>query len=231
MPPLQAAQTATISIHAPAQGATFCQLRFEIFGNDFNSRSRTGSDDCSAGFGVQQKRISIHAPAQGATVVRYRCGQIANISIHAPAQGATQLLLTLTGIRILFQFTLPHRERHCISLRRNVPVYFNSRSRTGSDIVYRFGGMFLYISIHAPAQGATLYIASEECSCIFQFTLPHRERPFTADALKAQVGFQFTLPHRERPLDAVKWKRREVFQFTLPHRERPMVVSTSNLRQ
>ena len=56
----------TISIHAPARGATF-----------FNAPTFATCD------------ISIHAPARGATLFYPRCKITANISIHAPARGAT----------------------------------------------------------------------------------------------------------------------------------------------
>ena len=56
----------SISIHAPAKGAT----------------PAGGETD----FGVG---ISIHAPAKGATDIAYAVGQSIVISIHAPAKGAT----------------------------------------------------------------------------------------------------------------------------------------------
>ena len=77
----------SISIHAPAQGATdlFCRIVKKL--SDFNSRSRTGSDKVCKGWHT-----------------------IFSISIHAPAQGATLRALIHRAL-IQFQFTLPHRER------------------------------------------------------------------------------------------------------------------------
>ena len=54
-----------------------------------------------------------------------------------------------------FQSTLPRRERHLLGLHIHRFLYFNPRSREGSDVdtgnsLYRLG-----ISIHAPAKGAT----------------------------------------------------------------------------
>ena len=57
----------SISIHAPAQGATLC-IRHTASHRPF---------------------ISIHAPAQGATLRIHLLRSGENISIHAPAQGAT----------------------------------------------------------------------------------------------------------------------------------------------
>ena len=146
----------SISIHAPAKGAT-----------------RTTTPPCLL-------IISIHAPAKGATststtvycsfsfqstlprrerrVERWRylllaayfnprsregsdvdqliyVDQILSISIHAPAKGATACIWRLTGGRL----------------------YFNPRSREGSDALRRYQrGLHNPISIHAPAKGATV---------------------------------------------------------------------------
>ena len=56
----------TISIHAPARGATSIFL-----------------------YNFAQCHISIHAPARGATQALEASGQCLEISIHAPARGAT----------------------------------------------------------------------------------------------------------------------------------------------
>ena len=58
--PLEATVVLMVSIHAPARGATPCQVRT----NRFNPRSREGSDEiCCNRIHV----VSIHAPARGAT--------------------------------------------------------------------------------------------------------------------------------------------------------------------
>ena len=143
-----------ISIHAPAQGAT------QIIGgiiqspDDFNPRSRTGSDSIQK-VAAHLHYISIHAPAQGATQIPGTSLIPFGISIHAPAQGAT--FHTSQGIM--------------------EKIYFNPRSRTGSD--YPGGGVGIvdvHISIHAPAQGATALSKYRGRTCSFQSTLPHRER-------------------------------------------------------
>ena len=100
-----------ISIHAPAQGATqAARTRCKAIYN-FNSRSRTGSDERDNVDKLAARLISIHAPAQGATHFTSCSWVFSDISIHAPAQGAT------------------------VSIPRQFVDYvdFNSRSRTGSD--------------------------------------------------------------------------------------------------
>ena len=121
---------------------------------DFNSRSRTGSD---SQFGWQQ-------------------------------------FMTL-----VFQFTLPHRERRGAVVPASSAKHFNSRSRTGSD---------LWMDLKRAGYD------------LFQFTLPHRERPAASCRRQSRRRFQFTLPHRERPLYTTFPYSLPSFQFTLPHRER-----------
>ena len=102
-------QSSTISIHAPARGATvnfYGVLQYSIFqstlprgerpfalayvftASNFNPRSREGSDDI-----IHNKR---------ATHI---------ISIHAPARGATPTYNAIADV-IIFQSTLPRGERH-----------------------------------------------------------------------------------------------------------------------
>ena len=70
----------TISIHAPARGATLqCSALFHP------ARGATVRRFRFRRFFV----ISIHAPARGATYWRLNVRPNANISIHAPARGAT----------------------------------------------------------------------------------------------------------------------------------------------
>ena len=81
-----------ISIHAPARGATPGQMNLPEDYQDFNPRSREGSDVLTMQQFPVIFSISIHAPARGAT-----CGfdillQLDLISIHAPARGATSIL-------------------------------------------------------------------------------------------------------------------------------------------
>ena len=100
---------AKISIHAPAKGATKCNICKRAGAKDFNPRSREGSDlSCSCK--CFSMSISIHAPAKGATLFfrAFFCAYI--ISIHAPAKGATYVSQIQEYIQ-KFQSTLPRRER------------------------------------------------------------------------------------------------------------------------
>ena len=145
-----------ISIHAPAQGATFLfrrtQKREPEFQStpprrgrrkprrgcsrttNFNPRPRAGGDGNLVSIIRDNKGISIHAPAQGATSGESREDNRPAISIHAPAQGATvdeSDLATLLDISI-----------HAPAQGATSSVLDKASSTN--------------ISIHAPAQGATV---------------------------------------------------------------------------
>ena len=100
-----------ISIHAPARGATPRGISPHVPPSDFNPRSRKGSDDLPAG---------------------KQCSQA--ISIHAPARGATQDKAAF-WIQFPFQSTLPQGERHLTRIHTQHTLYFNPRSRKGSDVL------------------------------------------------------------------------------------------------
>ena len=144
----------------------------------FNPRSREGSD------GLQTVAFAVRR----------------RISIHAPAKGATRELRDADEWEVLFQSTLPRRER----LERKL-------HNKQTDI----------ISIHAPAKGATSRPTSISSTAAFQSTLPRRERPPTQATPTARHDtFQSTLPRRERPTIKRSAKLNQSFQSTLPRRER-----------
>ena len=152
---LLALRAQSISIHAPAKGATkVCGDNGNnslLFQSTLPRRERRGPADDQP----ENRNISIHAPAKGATLSRLFQQISSTISIHAPAKGATTLrrseapgtlhfnprsregsddyhLKVWTG-RPRFQSTLPRRERHRLSEGTEGKMYFNPRSREGSD--------------------------------------------------------------------------------------------------
>ena len=100
----------TISIHAPAKGATLRPLFSCPLPAYFNPRSREGSD-YSQDNNPLHPQISIHAPAKGATGDDAHVTLDIDISIHAPAKGATG----------------------AAGDKRTRQHHFNPRSREGSD--------------------------------------------------------------------------------------------------
>ena len=104
----------TISIHAPAKGAT-----------EFGRRLKAVI------------RISIHAPAKGATPSGDCRYTIRSISIHAPAKGATRL--AAKKALASSNFNPRSREGSDASLSPTLPSCFpdfNPRSREGSDLCF-----------------------------------------------------------------------------------------------
>ena len=122
--------------------------------------------------------ISIHAPAKGATfgtrdkkrknllfqsTLPRRERPLENheeriaklISIHAPAKGAT--ILSMPHHLISLNFNPRSREGSDTETERVKRQYsnFNPRSREGSDFEYYSIKTNSFISIHAPAKGAT----------------------------------------------------------------------------
>ena len=167
--------TYSISIHAPAKGATTAFGRLHrgfTISIHAPAKGATGAKPCL----YKGDKISIHAPAKGATragVVKSRLREFQStlpqrerlvylprghfpsfISIHAPAKGATVFGI-LRRNRSLFQSTLPQRERRKVRDAKSKNSDFNPRSRKGSDETEVENPDYNEISIHAPAKGAT----------------------------------------------------------------------------
>ena len=193
----------TVSIHAPARGATSSSSALPPRRTCFNSRAREGRDRYLFGAGVavatfQFTRprgarpfphvlkllvitVSIHAPARGATHKRQRCPASHDVSIHAPARGATVFTSSSSRSRLCFnsraregrdrdkvrlhrvrqfQFTRPRGARlsTCPSPAKDCGG-FNSRAREGRDVAAGAPPVVVsWVSIHAPARGATLIL-------------------------------------------------------------------------
>ena len=145
---------------------------------DFNPRSREGSDGVTAQLKNQDEIISIHAPAKGATNTDTYIKIFGVISIHAPAKGATryrhQPNKRLGDFNPRSREGSDSRNRCCDKSMANFnprsregsdkPAtagllhrkHFNPRSREGSDdAVNGHFDSIVFISIHAPAKGAT----------------------------------------------------------------------------
>ncbi len=146
-------QAHSVSIHAPARGATAQGLlcmpnnRFQstppregrlekrdlvALTDGFNPRPRARGD-------LREEEpptapvVSIHAPARGATGQGDRATTRPPVSIHAPARGAT-LLPIIDWFKCKFQSTPPREGRR---RRQRPPLPLDN------------------VSIHAPARGAT----------------------------------------------------------------------------
>ena len=105
----------------------------------------------------------------------------------------------------LFQFTLPCGERQSFFLNSVKGVYFNSRSRAGSDIpLFSCYIALKSISIHAPVRGATL---DSKHNLFLSRNFNSRSRAgsdlFLLKYIRLYPWFQFTLPCGERQVHPV----------------------------
>ena len=123
------------------------------------------------------------------------------ISIHAPARGATWLWALDNADQDDFN---PRSREGSDKIGKIVFLSksdFNPRSREGSDFYDAEDVDYVYISIHAPARGATISVSDRPAFLRFQSTLPRGERPITLLSAVYSMLFQSTLPRGERPTD------------------------------
>ena len=190
----------TISIHAPAKGATRRDGGRTAEVHYFNPRSREGSD-------VQHIvplpliDISIHAPAKGATLCAVVFLLVDGISIHAPAKGATLIAGDEDEDPAKFQSTLPRRERpDCKGIQTPfIPTISIHAPAKGATSATARREDQPGISIHAPAKGATLP-GRHARHRAHDFNPRSREGSDREIRRKqiARCEFQSTLPRRER---------------------------------
>ena len=148
---------ASISIHAPAKGATIQPFwtaeRSPVFQSTLPRRERR---DIPTPKVTPRHEISIHAPAKGATPLASEVKQQLSISIHAPAKGATKQHRSTQPPNSYFNPRSREGSDTTSTSRTMQPSNFNPRSREGSDMdAAELERMHRDISIHAPAKGAT----------------------------------------------------------------------------
>ena len=121
--------------------------------------------------------ISIHAPPHGERREnRLRLKPNGYISIHAPRMGSDVSC-------------------ECISARQ---AYFNPRSRMGSDEICPVTSAKEFISIHAPAWGATRRSRRAYPCDLISIHAPAWGATISARSTSMSKVFQSTLPHGER---------------------------------
>ena len=172
----------SISIHAPAKGATFCGNWYLTSGKNFNPRSREGSDEGSNAAGKTPDRFQSTLPRrerQRATITKHR---IRRISIHAPAKGATRAGGdTSGGDAISIHAPAKGATKHLYGSEISIDN-FNPRSREGSD-----GGIMTNPTVFG----------------LFQSTLPRRERHMY---LKNFLEHQDFNPRSREGSDNFSWR-------------------------
>ena len=147
---------ASVSIHAPARGATIHQRDTTTGVKCFNPRAREGRDSALMLILLFFVKVSIHAPARGATRIMELRLQIASVSIHAPARGATYQGKIVIDGQTLFQSTRPRGARQYLR-ERGIDCYMfqSTRPRGARHTDTLLPWLVTLVSIHAPARGAT----------------------------------------------------------------------------
>ena len=157
----------TLFQFSPPRGGRRCRYRCSRRRRYFNSRPRVGG-------------VLLHK----ALVVDV------HISILAPAWGASGGCCHGVGEAILFQFSPPRGGRLSWKQRPDARQNFNSRPRVGGvtprDAEEDTGH---YISILAPAWGASCNRADCYCSSLFQFSPPRGGRRVLCKKLDSVMNF------------------------------------------
>ena len=128
----------TVSIHAPARGATSDNV-VRFGGIDVSIHAPARGATHFLGMIAYFILVSIHAPARGATKALLMRYIVITVSIHAPARGATFIDVSQCA-HLMFQSTHPHGVRPGHARQFIHHRCFNPRTRTGCDVngsVYR----------------------------------------------------------------------------------------------
>jgi len=145
----------TVSIHAPAQGATWPCLQGSLRGGRFNPRPRAGGDTSRAVPPACWGEFQSTPPRRGRRVLiadmtplstfqstpprrgrHKRSGSLicyVQVSIHAPAQGATRIHLHRGGHGRVSIHAPAQGATHCVPERWVLRHCFNPRPRAGGD--------------------------------------------------------------------------------------------------
>ena len=188
------------SIRAPTWDTTGSDRHLHPSSLRFNPRVPHGTRRGTYSSGRIPAAVSIHAPAEGATAQGLR--QHPGIESFNPrARGGRDA----SDFRMLsssteFQSTRPRRAR---PTRRTVPPSYPRVSihapAEGATLQALIGRRAAAVSIHAPAEGATRTPWRHTARTPwFQSTRPRRARPLLRNHLWAVDRFQSTRPRRAR---------------------------------
>ena len=213
----------TISIHAPARGATMVDKNGKRIW-EFQSTLPRGERR------RRQKRlwtfwtISIHAPARGATRQANTFHPDFRISIHAPARGATSKSIRQTSTSVHFNPRSREGSDAVWNRQRENDIYFNPRSREGSDI--GIGWIWTeYIQFQSTLPRGERLIAFTTYAVMIDFNPRSREGSDPGSRCKAWQHRYFNPRSREgSDVESVAASAAVViFQSTLPRGERPQL--------
>ena len=219
----------TVSIHAPAGGATCAPCRSSPF-----------------------HPVSIHAPAGGATECHKQTFTTIFVSIHAPAGGATRSCAR-TGFcrpsfnprarggrdfhtppveqaKRRFQSTRPRGARPPSLIRKAIdsPVSIHAPAGGATEGKLQTRS-WEKVSIHAPAGGATQYDSTAMISAQFQSTRPRGARLQCPRSLSGPQSFNPRARGGRDDFKKAKISRIFLFQSTRPRGARHAIEVTPEL--
>ena len=234
-----------ISIHAPARGATSSGSVRENMRKYFNPRSREGSDRCTpprifrpCNFNPRSREgsdfmVAGHEGISGHFNPRSREGSDCDLLIALdplekfqstlPRGERRECRISYGSNHVRFQSTLPRGERREVLPDKVAALWISihapARGATFPEVVFLH---VVEISIHAPARGATSPLSAGRPLLRISIHAPARgattQRSASSDP---SAEFQSTLPRGERPMQFFGKSAKELFQSTLPRGERP----------
>ena len=228
----------TVSIHAPARGATRCgddgfgglkfqstlprgerlhERRREHGKLCFNPRSREGSDRRRSRRRDALPRFNPRS-REGSDSPRRTTRESSRVSIHAPARGATGYVVhgnALTNVSI----HAPARGATPPRVPKACRARFNPRSREGSDLL-ALGDLSELDGFNPRSrEGSDIDALCDRLRGVFQSTLPRGERrSLTRERGACSVSIH--APARGATCDRALCRRGRQFQSTLPRGER-----------
>ena len=142
------------------------------------------------------------------------------VSIRAPAWGATNTAF-MPSPTCRFQFALPHGERLLFHDYKVKHFFVSIRAPAwGATLAAGHAMAWRDVSIRAPAWGATQQTTANTAQAEVSIRAPAWGATLNGDITFNPDMFQFALPHGERPWADPKSKLPKLFQFALPHGER-----------
>jgi len=151
----------SVSIHAPARGATCCHFIAPILVDRFNPRARAGRDPMASVVLAFSACFNPRARAGRDLVPSSRSAKPSMFQSTRP-RGARLLNPGRFSTVSVFQSTRPRGARLDYIKVFGIMNCFNPRARAGRDKVIAAEPSTVRVSIHAPARGATYGIDPDD---------------------------------------------------------------------
>ena len=139
--------------------------------------------------------ISIHAPARGATTPIRKLNRCTNFNPRSREGSDAGIGINISEVT---DFNPRSREGSDVKQADCIPNFkdFNPRSREGSDRNFTAIKFYIFISIHAPARGATLYVSPSSAAVVISIHAPARGATDTALSMDALKSISIHAPAR-----------------------------------